>query len=496
MPGFALEIFEPRAEAFAQARAWRELQFLTGRRPGRGLVSLYEEDFPEFTSTDFWADLQAATFESAHQQKRLSGLLAAANLEGRTRDFPVRLTRVESSATVAFADQDIPWREAPARWALVGEVSRRHQIEEGWRSVFRAELVPALERWQEALRRELAPLGADDWVAFWSNLKGHDAATTIRLAQTVLDATSELYGNSLGVYLGQLDLPIDDAWVSDIDYAFRAPRFDATFAEIRRLPTAIGVFRDLGVELEDQTNVQLEYVPTPGVKSLAVEVPAEVHVLLRLEGGWQDYARTLRGLGMAEHLAHADGSLRVWERWLGDETPTAAYGYLLEGLVRDRTWLLSRLDFGASDDFRVISHLAWLYRIRRTAALAQFEVSLWQAEPGASLIAEYENSLTASTRVRHFGDQYLHVLLGSPWTTLQNTTLLRAELFAAQLCAFLQREFDEEWWRASRAAHFIKDELWRPGRRHSAEELLGFMGYEGFDQSVLVDELQQVLQPL
>ena len=42
----------------------------------------------------------------------------------------------------------------------------------------------------------------------------------------------------------------------------------------------------------------------------------------------------------------------------------------------------------------------------------------------------------------------------------------------------------------------MKDELWRPGRRHTPEELLGFMGYEGFDASVLVSEFQSVLQPL
>jgi hypothetical protein len=73
---------------------------------------------------------------------------------------------------------------------------------------------------------------------------------------------------------------------------------------------------------------------------------------------------------------------------------------------------------------------------------------------------------------------------------------LRAAVFAAQLKLFLQREFDEEWWSSARAAKFIRDELWRPGQRHSAEELLGYMGYEGFDPSVLVTEFIEVLQPL
>jgi hypothetical protein len=43
---------------------------------------------------------------------------------------------------------------------------------------------------------------------------------------------------------------------------------------------------------------------------------------------------------------------------------------------------------------------------------------------------------------------------------------------------------------------FIVDELWRPGRRYSAGELLGFMGYEGFDPSVLWGQIAEVLSPL
>jgi hypothetical protein len=168
----------------------------------------------------------------------------------------------------------------------------------------------------------------------------------------------------------------------------------------------------------------------------------------------------------------------------------------LEGLLRDRTWLVHQLEYAASDDFRVIAHLEWLWRTRRHAAGAQYSQRLWQAEPGATMAADFEESLSLAARARHFGDEYLLGLLGSPWTVFDDAIRLRSEVFAAQLRLFLKREFDEEWWRSSRAAHFIKDELWRPGRRHSAEELLGFMGFEGFDASILSAEFLEVLQPL
>ena len=500
MPGFALDVFEPRAEGFARARAWREHRFLTRQRPGRGLVTLYDEDFPDFTSTDMWADLQAATPEDPRQHARLSALLAAANLEGNTRELAVRATRTHASASVSFEEEEVAWRAAPSRWPLLNEVSRRHELEDGWRGVFRSDLTPTLERWHEALRGQLHPLGADDWLQFWSRLRGVDLDSVSKLAHTLLDSTADIYGHSLAVYLGQLNLPIDDVWTSDVDWAFRAPRFDALFVERNRMPLLIRALRDLEVELPEQTSVQFDYDAEPGVACLPVEIPLEVHVALRLEGGWLDYARSLRGLGMAEHLAYADPTLRVWERWLGDDAPTIGYGLLLESLMRDRTWLTSRLDYTASDDFRVIAHLERLYRLREIAALALFDQRLWQAEPGASMAADYEEALSTATRVRHFSDTYLAHLMDSPWSALRPAMLLRAEVFAAQLRQFLRREFDDEWWHFGRAARFLKDELWRPGRRHTAEELLGFMGYDGFDPTpdaaVLAAEFQEVLQPL
>src|SRR4051812_36376540 len=104
----------------------------------------------------------------------------------------------------------MPWRQAAARWPPVGDVPRPHGLEEARREVVRGEVVPILERWQEALRAELVPLGSDNWLAFWCGLRELDSASVARLAQSLLDQTADIYGHGLGVYLGQLELPIDD----------------------------------------------------------------------------------------------------------------------------------------------------------------------------------------------------------------------------------------------------------------------------------------------
>src|SRR5205823_8153818 len=138
------------------------------------------------------------------------------------------------------------------------------------------------QRWHEALRVELRPLGATDWLTFWSAQRELDLGSINTLGESLLQITADVYGHGLGIYLNQLELPLDDLWRSDVDWAFRAPRFDVAFPESIRMPVLIHTLGDLGVELAQQTSVRLEYGPLPGVRCLPVDIPIEVHVVLRL----------------------------------------------------------------------------------------------------------------------------------------------------------------------------------------------------------------------
>ena len=306
-----------------------------------------------------------------------------------------------------------------------------------------------------------------------------------------------MFGHALSVYLGQLELPIDDVWSADVDWAMRAQRFDSTFSEIGRMPLLVRAFRDLGIEIETQSGLHMDATPVPGVQVVAVDVPNEAHVLQRLGGGYQDVLRSLRGLATAEHLVQTDATLPYGSAGWATRRQPSPPASLMEGLGRDKVWLANRLDFVNSTDYLVISHLAWLYRVRQAAAGVLYEQRMWQVEPGGSLAADFEVDYGSALRTRYFGDDYMLPLIGAPWSTLDSAMWLRAEVFAAHVRAYLEREFDEEWWRSPRAAGFVSQELWRPGRRHTAEELLGFMGFvEGFDTSVLLRPMHDVLAPL
>jgi hypothetical protein len=494
---FALESFERQAEAFVRARSWREWQFLSRGRPGRGLVDLYDTDFPDFLSKDLYADLLDAQIEDERRKRRLVDLLARANLEGRTREYAIRATRLEASSTLTFEQETLAWAEAPIRWCRIAEVSRRHELESTWRECARTEFSPVLERWQEALAGVSVQLAeAPDWPSFRATHLDFELTSVDALAEQLLASSEEVYPHALGVYLAQLELPIDDLWPSDADWAFCAEQFEALFQERQRMPAVVRSFRELGIEIEDQSELRLEPGSDVEVRCMPLDVPGEVHVLLRLVGGHLDYRRTLRGIGSAQHALFTDRSLPFAERWLGDPTPRVGYGLLFEHLIDEPVWLADKLEVAASNDLRIVEHIDRVRRLRQLAAQLQYERQLWAAEPGSSLAAEYEERLTAATRVRHFPESYLLFLLGAPWSLDAAAIELRAEMFAAQLRAFLRREFDEEWFRSPRAGRFLIQELWRQGTRHTAEELLGFMGYEGFDPAILWNDSLEVLAPL
>jgi hypothetical protein len=69
---------------------------------------------------------------------------------------------------------------------------------------------------------------------------------------------------------------------------------------------------------------------------------------------------------------------------------------------------------------------------------------------------------------------------------------VRAWIFEAQHRRYLQREFDDDWFRNPKAGKFLI-ELWRDGQRHPVEELADFMGYAGLDLGPVTEEINALM---
>lgn len=498
MPGLSLESFVPSAEGFTHLRAAREWSYRAGLAPGRRLVPLYLEDCPWATSRDLFDDLRDAATERPRERAALVGLLLAAQMEGRTQPLASQAARLWRTAAATVDDQSVPLDQIPPRWWVVGETTARHDLQTTWLGGLRTELNPVLERWQDALLDAAGDLGVEDPMPLLADGRAVDLEATQAVADQVLELSGQVYANTLAVYLAQLELPLDDLWLADLRWAWRAPRFDTWFPATSLMASSIRTLRPLGIELEEMSSeVRIRLNASPdaeeGIWTQPLAVPSEVMVGGRVVGGYLDVARLLGAVGQALHRAYTDRTLSFVDRWLGDPSTTYGYGALLAGLTREPRWLTEVQELEAWQDYRVVATLEWLSRVRGAAALVGVQRRLWQAETAHAPASAFEEAVGAAERRRVFPEERLLPLLGAPWTALDAAAQLRGEVFAAQLRAFLRREYDEDWARNPRAGRFLIQELWRPGQRASAEELLRDMGFAGWEPAILWADAQEVL---
>jgi hypothetical protein len=493
-----LERLERQLEAFLRHRRIRDWRVASAEWSTLDLEHLHE-DFPDLNSYELWNDVQDTAVENPARKRAVMALLAAAHIESRTVGQLDGISDNVINTTTIYDDQTVAWRGLRRRWTVEKGVGERHKLEELWREELRRTFNDDLEQLQEKLIANAQPLDCPDWLNFWADLKRVDVPGTQAIADEVLKGSEDYYGATLRAYLGQLELPIDDVWQSDMDYALRASKLDVNFPSKQLMPTMVRTFRELGIDIESHTAIKLDLADrvgkTSGPSVFATEVPGDAQLLLRRTGGFRDYQALLYGLGMAESVVQVDPSFPFAERYLGDEVPSRGYGLLLSGLTLEPSWLRERLEFDDHYDYRIIATIGRLHEVRRAAAMVGYETQLWRDTAASGGLAEdYAERLSVALRMHVFPESYLTPLMGAPWNMFDASVDLLAHVFAAQLRQFLRKEFDEDWFKSPRAGRFLTQELWRPGRRYSAVELLGHMGFDGFQPSVLLNDMSEVLK--
>jgi len=74
-----------------------------------------------------------------------------------------------------------------------------------------------------------------------------------------------------------------------------------------------------------------------------VRVPDEVYLVVPRVGGREDFAALFHEGGHAEHYANADAGLPMEYRYLGDNSVTESFAFLLEHVTEEPAWLRERV---------------------------------------------------------------------------------------------------------------------------------------------------------
>jgi hypothetical protein len=278
----------------------------------------------------------------------------------------------------------------------------------------------------------------------------------------------------------------------DVGRAWRGNEWDSAFPSDRMLPALEGTLADLGIELRAQQNVELdlEERPTKDPRAFCspIEVPGRVVLVMKPQGGPDDWRALFHEAGHTEHFAHTDASLAPEEKRLGDNAVTEGWAMLLEYLTTDPVWLERRLDFARPYEFAAEGAVQLLWLVRRYSAKLLYELEFHAAEDVTALQPRYVELLSGATKVEPAASDYL----GDIDDGFYASEYLRAWAFEAQLRAHLRERFGNAWF-ARREAGSLLRELWTEGQKPTADELLHEVTGEKLELAAVADRVREAL---
>lgn len=484
-----VEEFERDIEAFIQEET-REVYLVgAGLKEALELAPIYERYAHLFS-----LDGVKRTLDEAIDKRRryIAEFLTLGYLENKVKSLTEEITNAMLRATVEWDGEEMPYLNLPILIANEARMERRHRLDELRREVTATANPERGERWAN-LHSEAEGLGFPNYVTLCDELRRLSLAWLSEQMQTLLDETGEIYFSHLGFFLDGMGVPEAEANTADIAYLFRAPQFDAFFPQGEMIPSLVNTLAGIGIDLYRQENLELDTEPRPLKSPRAfcapIRVPEEVRLVIKPQGGRDDYRSLFHEAGHAEHFVNARADLPTAFRRMGDNSVSEGYAFLLEYLMINRRWLSRILGVSVKDpegeDGREYLRLAFfnkLYLLRRYASKLLYEQELHTDLAGAE--KRYLSILGENLGVK-IGPEYCLDDVDDAFYVAQ---YLRAWIFEVQMHRYLEERFGYLWFTSPEAGRYLVS-LWQEGQKFTVDELAADMGYEGLDIEPLLEEL-------
>jgi hypothetical protein len=293
-------------------------------------------------------------------------------------------------------------------------------------------------------------------------------------------------------FRGRIGLGLHDARRWDVSRIFRGANWDAAFPADRMVPALEATLSDLGVDLRAQRNVTLDLEDrpnkTPRAFCVGIEIPERVILVIKPQGGPDDWSSLFHEAGHTEHFANTSPSLTVEEKRLGDNAVTEGWAMLLEHLTIDPAWLERRLDFPRPREFAAEGAAQLLWVVRRYCAKLLYEIEFHQAADVTAMRPRYVELLHDATKVEPSDTDYLSDLDDGFYAS----QYLRAWAFEAQLRGYLRERFGNAWFTRREAGSLLR-ELWSEGQKPNADELLEEVTGDRIVLDAVADRIREAL---
>jgi hypothetical protein len=403
-----------------------------------------------------------------------------------------RVAELEATLTATVDGEEIPYRMLKPRLMNEEDRDARSRIEAA-RNELTEEHLNALElQAAQVVQRETGRLGAETYADLYRSfgLPLDDLAEQCRRFLADTEGLWEEAGDRF--FRSRVGLGLDEIRRSDVGRAWRGADWDSAFPPDRMLPALEGTLDDLGIDLRTQDGVELDLEDRPNKDPRAfcspIEVPGRVVLVMKPQGGPDDWRALFHEAGHTEHFAHTDASLSVEERRLGDNAVTEGWAMLLEHVTIDPVWLDRRLDFPRPHEFAAEGATQLLWIVRRYCAKLLYELEFHSADDLTALRPRYVELLSDATKVEPAAADYLNDIDGGFYAS----QYLRAWALEAQLRAYFRERFGNAWF-AQREAGSLLRELWAEGQKPTADELLQEVSGEKLELAAVGDRIREAL---
>ncbi len=481
------------AEAFVRAVSKEYYENHAGLKETLETAPIYAKHAHLFDK-EVLAGLHARRAEATGDEERRLRLLQSAlteeALQGAVTELTDRRTTEEATRTVSVDGESVPFRLAAVRLQNEDDRGRRRQIFEARLAVIQDLNGILRDRW-DRLHKLAMDLGYDHYAHLFADVKAIDFGHLQGVLNRFLENTDSLYRDAMTALLRPAGVSLDAAEAYDVAYLFRGKGFDAAFPKEGALATLKRTLAGMGFDLDRQANIRVDADERPRKSPRAfcvgLAIPDDIVLVVMPHGGHDDYATILHEAGHAEHFGNTAKRLPFEFRYLGDNSVTEGWAFVLEYITLDPEWLREMVGLEDASPFLRFTYAYKLYFLRRYAAKLNYELELHR-KGADGMDAVYARELGKALMYRVPPEYYLTDVDDGFYAA----QYLRAWIFDAQMRAALREEYGERWWATRDAGTFLRRQ-WSSGQKHRVEELLEGVGYAGLDADPLAEEIESQL---
>ena len=403
-----------------------------------------------------------------------------------------KIAELEATLTASLDGEDVPYRMLRPRLMNEEDRDKRERIEAA-RNELTDEHLNALHlRAMKVVARETERLDAPNYTELYRRF-GLPLDALAGQCRSFLDSTEQLWEEAGDRFFrARVGLPLDEVRRWDAGRAFRGAEWDREFTADGMVPALEATLGELGFDLRAQRNVELDLEDRPTKDARAfcapIEVPERVVLVIKPQGGPDDWRALFHEAGHTEHFAHTSPSLSMEEKRLGDNAVTEGWAMLLEHLTFDPVWLERRLDFPRPYEFAAEGATQLLWVVRRYCAKLLYELEFHATDDPTALQPRYVELLGDALKVEPSPTDYLADMDEGFYAS----QYLRAWAFEAQLRSYLRERFGNAWF-SKREAGSLLHELWAEGQKPTADELLKDVTGETLALEAVGDRVREAL---